>query len=121
MLYITRNTKSFERNYESTEREMACTVWVFVKLRHLLEGSKTVLVTTDHASIREIVLTSAPIQYSTRINKFRKLLAPFIDDIQVFYRPGKDLVNVDPLSRTEFVAHSTDVSNVESIATNNNR
>ncbi len=59
---------------------------------------------TDHASIREIGRTSAATQYSTRIDKFRMLLAPFIDDIEVFYRPGKDMANVDPLSRAEFTA-----------------
>ena len=50
----------------------------------------------DHASIKEIVRTSAATQYSTRIDKFRMLLAPFIDDKEVFYRPGKDMANVDP-------------------------
>src|SRR5258706_18683 len=54
VVYISRNTKSFERNYESTERELACAVWAFIKLCHLLEGSKTILI-TDHASIKEIL------------------------------------------------------------------
>ena len=54
VLYISRNTKDFERNYESTERELACVVWAYNKLRHLLEGSETVLV-TDHAPIREVL------------------------------------------------------------------
>jgi len=82
VLYISRTTKPFERNCESTERELACMVWAFCKLRHLLEGSKTVLV-MDHASIREVLRTSAFVQYSTRIVKFRMLLAPFIDNIRV--------------------------------------
>ena len=31
VLYISRNTKSFECSYESTERELACVVWTFIK------------------------------------------------------------------------------------------
>jgi len=108
ILYISRNTKSFEQNYESTERELACVVWAFIKLRHLLEGSTTMIV-TDHASIREIVRSSASVQYSTRIDKFRMLLAPFIDNMKVFYRPGKEMVNVDPLSRARYMGNNSDI------------
>ena len=54
------------------------------------------MLVTDHASIKEVLRTSAFVQYSTRIDIFRMLLAPFINNIRVFYRPGKDMLNVDP-------------------------
>lgn len=98
VLYISHNTKDFEMNYESMERELACVVWAFTKLRHLLEGSETVLI-TDHAPIREVLRIAATTQYSLRLDKFQMLLAPFIDKINVIYRPGKEMTNVDPLSR----------------------
>ena len=85
VLYISRNTKPFECAYESTQRELTCVVWAFVKLRHLLKGSQTIIV-TDHTTIREVVRSAVSTQYSLRIDKFRMLLAPFIE---VFYRPGK--------------------------------
>ena len=103
VVYISRNTKEFERHYESTERELACVVWAFVKLRHLLEGSDVILV-TDHASIREVLRSSASTQYSIRLDKFRMLLGPFLDRIHVTYRPGKEMTNVDPLSRARWTS-----------------
>jgi len=101
VVFISQNTKEFERHYESTERELACVVWAFVKLRHLLEGSDVLLV-TDHASIREVLRSSASTQYSIRLDKFRMLLGPFLDRIQVIYRPGREMTNVDPLSRARW-------------------
>lgn len=37
VLYVCRNTREFERNYESTKRELASVVCAFCKLCHLLE------------------------------------------------------------------------------------
>ena len=105
ILYISRNTKPFERNYESTERELACVVWAFIKLRHLLEGSDTILV-TDHAPIKEVLRTSAATQYSLRLDKFRLLLAPFLDKLKVMYRPGKQMTNVDLLSQATWMENN---------------
>lgn len=107
ILYISRTTKPFEINYESTERELACVVWAFNKLRHLLEGSKTKIV-TDHASIKDVLNTAVTTQYSLRIDKFRMLMAPYLDDIEVVYRPGKDHLNVDPLSRARWIGKEID-------------
>ena len=80
-------------------------VWAFVKVRHLLEGLDTTLV-TDHAAIREVLQSSAATQYSARIDKFRMLLAPFLERISVHYRPGKEMTNVDPLSRATWAPAS---------------
>ena len=88
-------------------------VWAFVKVRHLLEGSDTTLV-TDHAPIGEVLQSSAATQYSTRIDKFRMLLAPFLERISVHYRPGKEMTNVDPLSRATW-AHTPQLANTEFI------
>ena len=49
--------------------------------RHLLEGSDTILV-TDHAPIREVLHTSAAIQYSLGLDKLRMLLLPFLNRLQ---------------------------------------
>ena len=54
---------------------------------------------TDHAPIREILQTAATTQYSLRLDKFRMLLALFVDKLKVVYRPRKEMTNVDPLSR----------------------
>ena len=77
-------------------------VWAYTKLRHLLEGSETVLI-TDHAPIKEVLRTAATTQYSLQLDKFRMLLAPFIDKLRVVYKPRKDMINVDPLSRARWM------------------
>jgi len=100
--YIARVTKPYERHYESTERELACAVWAFNKWRFIIEGGQTMLV-TDHASIREVLQSATTVQYSLRIDKFRNLLTPYIDDITIVYRPGKLHLNVDALSRARWV------------------
>ncbi|MDB5851806.1 MAG: hypothetical protein JWP29_5558 [Rhodoferax sp.] len=100
VLYISRVTHPFERNYESTERELACVSWCFQRCRHLLEGSKCTVI-TDHAPIREVLRSSANTVYSIRIDKAAWQLAPYLDDLEVVYRPGKDHLNVDHLSRPE--------------------
>ena len=74
VLYISRNTKDLEK---------------YTKLRHLLEGSGTVLI-TDHAPIKEVLRTAATTQYSLRLDKFRMLLAPFIDKLKVVYRLARE-------------------------------
>jgi len=56
---------------------------------------------TNHAPIREILRSSVDTVYSTRIDKAQWQLAPYLDDMDIVYKPGKDHLNVDPLSRTE--------------------
>ena len=68
------------------------------------------MIVTDHASIREIIRSSASAQYSTRIDKFCMLLAPFIENMKVFHRPGKEMVNVDLLFRARYIGNNSDVT-----------
>jgi len=98
VVYISRTTKPYERNYESTERELACVVWCFKRCRHMLEGSKVVII-SDHLSIKEVLNSSANTVYSVRIDKARMDMAPYLEDVEIRYRPGRNHVNVDPLSR----------------------
>ena len=47
---------------------------------------------------------------SLRLNKFRMLLAPFIDKLKVVCRPGKEMTNVDPLSRAQWITNPSDTN-----------
>jgi len=60
------------------------------------------MLVTDHASIHEVLRSSGSTQYSIRLDKFRMLLSPFLDRIQVIYHPGKEMTNVDPLSQARW-------------------
>ena len=63
VVYISRTTKPYERNYEPTERELACVVGCFKRCRHMLEGSKVVII-SDRLSIKEVLNSSANTVYS---------------------------------------------------------
>ena len=108
-MYISRTTKSYERNYEATERELACVVWCFKRGRDMLEGSKVVII-SDHLSIKEVLNSSASTVYSLRIDKARMDMAPNLEDVEVWYRPGKDYVRGRVKYKVEFeglgAAHS---------------
>jgi len=97
VVYISWATKPYERNYESTERELAYIVWCFIRCRHILEGSKAVII-SDYLSIKKVLNLSANTLYSLRIDKARIDMAPYLEDVERRYRPGKDHVNMDPLS-----------------------
>lgn len=67
-----------------------------------MEDSDIVLV-TNHAPICKVLRTAATMQYSLQLDKFRILLELFVDKLKVIYRPGKEMTNVDLLSRTEWL------------------
>lgn len=101
VLYISRVTSEVESRYESTERELACLVWAFNRLRHYLEGAKVQII-TDHQPIKGVLKSGPYTSYKSRVDRFRNLLMPCLDDIEVIYKPGTSHVNVDPLSRAEW-------------------
>lgn len=101
ILYISRSTKPYERSYESTELELACVSWAVTRLRHYVEGSSIILI-SDHEPLKGVINSAPGTQYSTRIDKFRMLLMPFVDDMTILHRAGSKMTNVDPLSRARY-------------------
>jgi len=55
----------------------------------------------DYAPICEVLKSSADTVYSTRIDKARWQLAPYLYDLDIVYKHGWDHLNMDPLSRVE--------------------
>jgi hypothetical protein len=101
ILYIARQTTGGEPSYESTEREVACLYWAVNKLSLYLEGN-TFTVFTDHESTRDVLQAAPNVRMSKRLDKYRMLLQPYLDDMDVVYRPGKLMQMVDPLSRARY-------------------
>jgi hypothetical protein len=108
ILYIARQTKGAEPTYESTEREVACLYWAINKLSLYLEGN-TFTVFTDHQSTRDVLQASPNVKMSKRLDKYRMLLQPYLDDMDIVYRPGKLMNMVDPLSRARYVTASSEL------------
>ncbi|KAF8459763.1 hypothetical protein BDZ91DRAFT_799707 [Kalaharituber pfeilii] len=88
--YISRNTKAYERNYEDQK----------------------VVIISVHQPISPVLHSSANTVYSLRIDKFRMNLAPFLDSVEVWHKPGKQHVNVDPLSRVRNVEERIEEKNM---------
>jgi hypothetical protein len=75
-----------------------------------LEGN-TFTVYTDHESIRDVLHSAPRVDFSKRIDKYRMLLQPYLDDMEIIYRPGKKMVMVDPLSRAKYTEDARECVN----------
>lgn len=92
-----------ERNYWSTELEIAWIIWTIQKVRHLIEASPPVLIYTDHKPAEDIMHmtvlhTSAAVRQNLRLIRASQFVSQF-PNVKVVYRRGKDNVNADALSR----------------------
>jgi hypothetical protein len=95
ILYISRQTTGGEPSYESTEREVACLYWAVNKLSLYLEGN-TFTVFTDHECTRDVLQAAPNLKMSKRLDKYRMLLQPYLDDIDVVYGPAVQSALHDP-------------------------
>lgn len=94
-------TKRYEKQYGATELELSCANRAITRLRHYLEGTKLILI-SDHQPLGEVLNSSPSTQYLLRIDKWRMLLTPFLNNLTILYKPGKSMTNVDPLSRARY-------------------
>ena len=87
--FISRVLKSYEENYTILELEMAAVVWAILKFQRYLDGSLFTVV-TDHQSLLSVTGSSSNTIYSSRVDKWRMLLAPYAGqmcgEMCVFYR-----------------------------------
>lgn len=98
ILFHSRQLKPAEHNYHITELELAGLTWAVLSSQTYFEGQHLTVV-TNHTPLRAIVHSSTKQLFNSRVNRFRILLQPFLNNMTVIYRPGKDLRMVDPLSR----------------------
>lgn len=91
---ISRSLKDNEINFATNERELLAIVWALKKLRNYLYGVKNLIIYTDHQPL------SYAISDSNCNAKLKRWMA-FIDDhnAKILYKPGKDNVVADALSR----------------------
>lgn len=91
--YASRILKDAETRYSATEREGLAVVWAVGKFKSYVMGSPFVVI-TDHAPLKAL-RTKANLE--GRLLSFAEKLASY--DYDVVYRPGKDNVVADLLSR----------------------
>ena len=91
--YYSRKLNSAEQNYTTTEKEALAIVSAVKHFSYYLYGRKFQIL-TDHAPLRYIFQYKSTIP---RITRWTLLLAQF--DYEITYRPGKENVIPDSLSR----------------------
>lgn len=109
IVFESRVTRSYEKNYESLELELAALTWAILKSERYLDGSEFTVV-NDHLNFRTILDTSTPALYSRQVNKFRMLLQPFRSQMKIVHKAGSTHRNVDALSRLRKISSSEDDS-----------
>ena len=104
IFFFFRPLTSAERNYWSTELEIAGFVWVVKKVRHIIESSKSnVIIQTDHSAIIDILQqlsitsTTSTMKLNLRLVRAFQFLHQF--KLDVWQKPGKEHIIPDTLSR----------------------
>lgn len=107
---ISRVLTGAEENYATNERELLAIVWALKTLRNYLYGVKSLNIFTDHQPLTFAVSDRNP---NAKIRNWKA----FIDECnaKVFYKPGKENVVADALSRQ----HINNLSDDSSIITEN--
>lgn len=104
ILFLSRLLTSAEKNYWPTELEIAGFVWVLKKIRHMVESSQhPAMIQTDHSAILDImkqnsiVSTTSTMRMNVRLVRASQYLRQF--NLEVRYKPGKEHIIPDALSR----------------------
>ena len=94
--FISRTLKGPELNFATNERELLAIVWALRVFRHYLYGVKSLNIYTDHQPLTFAVSDRNP---NAKIKRWKA----FIDEhnANVIYKPGKENVVADALSRQE--------------------
>jgi hypothetical protein len=101
--YISKQLNKHEIHYWPTELEIAGIVWTIQKLRHLIEGIGPTMLYTDHKPAADILSsttlkTSSSVRMNLRLIRASQFVSQY-PTVKIVYRPGKDNVNADALSR----------------------
>ena len=92
--YVSRQLRAAERNYPVHDKVLLAMKYALSKFRIYLMGSKLFVVYTDHASLRTAV--NSP-HLSQRMARWLSFFAEF--NMKVEYKPGKENILADALSR----------------------
>lgn len=93
--YFSAKFSPQQRNYTTTERECLALILSIEKFRVYVEGAPFTIV-TDHSALRWLMNTR---DLKGRLARWAMRLQPFISDMSIVHRAGKDMQFPDALSR----------------------
>jgi hypothetical protein len=117
IMFLSREITAAESRYWPTELETAGVVFSMQKSRHVIESNaNTTIVFTDHAAVRQIaqavsLKTASPEWANMRLIQAAQYLSQFRLDFR--YRPGKDNIVPDALSRLKRIVYHVDMFNID--------
>ena len=94
--YASRALSTPERNYGISELETLAVVWAIQYFHAYLYGHK-VTVITDHSAVRAILETPSPSGKHARW--WLKIFSSGVGKVDIVYRPGRENLRADALSR----------------------
>lgn len=92
--FISRTLSKTEQNYATNEKEILAVVWALQKLRNYLYGRADFTIYTDHQSLIHSISDKNP---NTKLKRWKNFITEFKAEIK--YKPGKENLLVDALSR----------------------
>ena len=91
---ISRTLSQSEEHFATNERELLAIVWAFKKLRNYLYGASQINIFTDHQPLAFSMSEKNP---NAKLKRWRAFIEEFSP--KFFYKPGKENVVADALSR----------------------
>lgn len=107
--FISRTLSTTEENYATNEKEMLAIVWALHNLRNYLYGKPDTIVYTDHQPLTFATSDKNP---NTKLKRWKA----FIEEcgVTLRYKPGKENVVADALSRQHCYNIDTDANTMHS-------
>lgn len=110
--FISRTLNATEQNYATNEKEVLAIVWALQKLRNYLYGIADLTIYTDHQSLIYSISDKNP---NTKLKRWKNFIMEFGAEIK--YKPGKENIVADALSRQQINYSGTTVHSMISSPT----
>ena len=94
--YASRALSATEKRYSITELETLAVVWAVSHFHAYLYGND-VTIYTDHSAVKAVLETPNP--SSKHARWWSRVYGSGVQSIQIVYKPGKENLNADALSR----------------------